>query len=105
MHLDNPEKQKYDRKDITTNIVDIDIYFNIQSEGEKVIELLELKMQGYSYKEVLYYAVKNGLYSEFRRNIGIIQLIWNEEKERALEKVYGYQPPNIDVTNGKGFIK
>lgn len=100
MHLDNPEKYQYNRKDITTNIVDIDQFFNVKGEGEKVIELMELKLQGYSYKEVLYYAVKNGLYSEFRRNLGVIDLIWKEEKEKALNDVYG----KVNYDMGKGMI-
>lgn len=80
-HIDYSDKYQYNIDDISTNIKDLDRYFQNIDEGEIVVELLELKLKGKSYKEVLYYAVKKGYYSEFRRNVGVIDLIMKEEKE------------------------
>lgn len=84
-HVDYPEKFQYNVENIDGSIKDIFSYFNIVSEGEAVISIIKQRDSGKSYREILFDAVEKGYYAHFRRNLGIVQII-EEDDRRVREK-------------------
>lgn len=77
IHLNNPEKAQYSMTDVVTNISDIEKYLRNLSEGQLVEDLAEAKMS-MNWRNLVKYANENGCYDVFRRNLGVLKLIWAE---------------------------
>ena len=81
IHYNDEDKAQYNIEDIKGNLKEINKYFEEVNEGEVVTEFVDLKLSGWTYYELLKKATNEGHYAEFRRNVGIIDIIWREIKE------------------------
>ena len=89
-HIDYPEKFQYNMDNIDGTIKDIYSYFNILTEGEAVINIIKQRDAGKSYREILFDSVEKGYYSHFRRNLGIVRIIEEEEWKDTEKKMLTY---------------
>lgn len=89
-HIDYPDKFQYSIDSISGTIKDIYFYFNVVSEGDAVINIIKQRDAGKSYREILFDAVEKGYYAHFRRNLGIVQIIeeddWYLREKKELTK-------------------
>ena len=86
-HVDYPEKYQYEMNDIQGNIRDLFSYFEIISEGDAVIRILKQRDDGKSYREIMFDSVDRGYYSHFRRNLGIVQIIEEDDRKFREKKL------------------
>ena len=77
IHLNDIDKFQYSPDDVETNLPNIGQLLRRQSEGQIVKDLASAKMQK-SWYDLVQYAVDNDSYDIFRRNLGVIRLIWEE---------------------------
>lgn len=84
LHLDDKEKAQYSSDEVESNVVDLAKYFNQKPEGLQVLDMVDERLNGMSYRQIIECAVKNGTYDVFRKNLGIIQLVVQEEFGREL---------------------
>lgn len=78
LHLDDSEKFQYSADLIHHNIVDINLYLRVQPEWFFVNEMINLRLDGQSWKDVFNYSCRNSCYDVFRRNLGVISLVTTE---------------------------
>lgn len=90
VHSDNPHKFQYDISDIITNIVDIDKFFYEVDEGSQVMDLVNYKNSGVSYKELGLYAQQKHCWSALRRNLTFIKLCNDEHFTKERERSIAY---------------
>lgn len=83
-HVDYPDKFQYSIENIEGSMKDLYSYFEIISEGEAVINIIKQRDEGKSYRQILFDSVEKGYYSHFRRNLGIVQMI--EEDDRKFKE-------------------
>lgn len=84
LHLDDKEKYQYDSSQIVSNVVDLNKYFNQLPDGLVVLDMVDARLRGCTYREVIESSVRNGTYDIFRKNLGVIQLVVQEEFSRRL---------------------
>lgn len=77
IHLNDIDKFQYSPDDVETNLPNIGQLLRRQSEGQIVKDLASAKMQK-SWYDLVQYAVDIDSYDIFRRNLGVIRLIWEE---------------------------
>lgn len=77
IHLNDIDKFQYSPDDVETNLPNIGQLLRRQSEGQIVKDLASAKMQK-SWYDLVQYAVDIDSYDVFRRNLGVIRLIWEE---------------------------
>lgn len=77
IHQNNQEKYQYSSDDISHNISQISKYLRKRSEGEYVLDLIEVKRNNSWYSTVTW-ASYNQCYDVLRRNIGIIKIVTDE---------------------------
>ncbi|MBR3952738.1 MAG: hypothetical protein IKJ82_03910 [Oscillospiraceae bacterium] len=87
VHLDDLSKFQYPHEAVETNIADIESYWRTSSEWSLVNEMIILRSNGASWKEVFCFAGKNQCYDVFRRNYAIISMISNEMYENRMVEV------------------
>lgn len=87
IHLDDSEKFQYSVDNIKSNVIDLNKYFNQLPEGLLVLDMVDARLRGASYREVIQSAVRNGCYDVFRKNLGVIQLVAQEEFRKGLAEV------------------
>lgn len=87
LHLDDKDKAQYERDSVVSNVVDLDKYFNQLPEGLVVLNMVDARLCGSTYRQVIQESVKNGTYDVFRKNLGVIQLVVQEEFNRLLSDV------------------
>lgn len=79
-HANHLEKVQYNPQDIVSNMPDILKFFNIKPEGLCVLDMIDLRLQGESYRSIILDCVKSGTYDYFRRNYGIIKDLVRDER-------------------------
>lgn len=79
LHLDDKDKHQYCASAIDSNVVDLNKYFNERPDGLIVLDMVDCRLYGMTYRQIIERAVKDGTYDIFRRNLGIIQLVVQEE--------------------------
>lgn len=87
-HIDYPDKYRYEVEDIVTNMDNIVAYFEQISEGRAVLNMIEQREKGYTYKEILIKAVEGGYYDSFRRNIGIVDMVVRDQQNADYKRAY-----------------
>lgn len=87
-HVDYPDKYRYEVDDIVTNMDNIVAYFEQISEGRAVLNMIELREKGSTYKEILIKAVEGGYYDSFRRNIGIVDMVVRDQQNADYRRAY-----------------
>lgn len=87
LHLDDFEKFQYDRNSIISNVVDLEKYFNQLPDGLVVLDMVDDRLRGFSYRQLIEKSVKNGTYDIFRKNLGVVQLVVQEEFSRKLQEL------------------
>ena len=90
IHADNPNKYHYDVSEIVSNISDLDRFFTVVDEGLQVMNLIELREKGASYKELCQYACSHNCWDSLRRDIHLIELCSNEQNiiKKVVNKAY-----------------
>lgn len=87
-HLDDSEKFQYSPELIHHNIVDIDMYLRVQPEWFFVNEMVNLRLDGKSWREIFNYSCTHSCYDIFRRNLGIISLVTSESQNPCQYEEY-----------------
>lgn len=87
IHLDDSEKYQYSFDNITSNVLDLNKYFNQLPEGMLVLNMVDMRLNGSTYRKIIEYSVKNGCYDVFRKNVGVINFVVQEEFGRRLQAV------------------
>lgn len=75
VHFNQPDKTSYDISEIEGTLEDVNLYFKEITEGQAVIKMIQERENGLTYKQILLNAVERGYYSEFRRNIAIVDMV------------------------------
>lgn len=98
LHLDHPEKVQYREEEVYSSVVDIRKYFDKPPEGFIVLNMAEERCRGATYKDLVTRASIDGTYDIFRRNLGIIKLLVQEDFEIRMSKLdfSGYDPMDGD---------
>jgi hypothetical protein len=81
IHLNDIDKFQYSPDDVETNLPNIGQILRRLSEGQIVKDLASAKMQK-SWYDLVQYAIDKDFYDSLRRNLGIIDRIWAEYRER-----------------------
>lgn len=77
IHLNDIDKYQYSPDDVESNFSNIGQLLRRRSEGQIVKDLASAKMNK-SWYDLVQYAVDIDSYDIFRRNLGVIRLIWEE---------------------------
>lgn len=81
-HIDDLDKYQYNFNEIVSNVQDLYRYFNADAEGVSVLKLADLRLEGRSFRQIIEYAVSQGIYDVFRKNYGIISLVVQDDLAR-----------------------
>lgn len=98
-HVDYEDKYQYDISEINGSIIELPSYFEMMGEGDAVLKMLEQRESGMSYKKILIDAVQGGYYASFRRNIGVIEMVMNDQRaiyEREISEMRKNVRSDID---------
>lgn len=87
LHLDDCDKFQYDRDSIVSNVVDLEKYFNQLPEGLVVLDMVDDRIRGFTYRQLIEKSVRNGTYDVFRKNLGVVQLVVQEEFACKLQEL------------------
>ena len=79
IHLDDITKYQYDRQAIVHNLSDIDVYLRSKSELALVWQMVDLRLNGSSWYDLLKFSYENSCYDVYRRNFGMINAISGEQ--------------------------
>lgn len=82
IHLNDPSKYQYSPDSVVSNIPDIKNYFRNLSEGQLVKDLASAK-KSMSWFDLVQYSIENDCYDVFRRNLGVLKLIWIEDNDKV----------------------